>query len=222
MPTNPSELRGKMTQQSLPLLMQWRRRVWAAAAAAVGAVVVLASIALDGHAAAGALSALVFGAFVDGAGVAYPTTLHQVGAEAVGTLYTDAFDTTIMMNVLEHCVNAYEVLESLYNVTKPGGILILWEPTYSPWFDWYSQAGQNLLLDTSLPIKPEVRSPTWAEPATRASIRSRAFDMTAHPLRVGPSVFEHFAAHFEPLLLRTDGGRRGDRAFTLVGRKRAP
>ena len=48
-------------------------------------------------------SAFRTGKFVDNDGVAYPTTLHQVGAEAVGSLYHEAFDTVIMMNVLEHC-----------------------------------------------------------------------------------------------------------------------
>ena len=38
---------------------------------------------------------------------------------SVGSLYQNKFDTTIMMNVLEHCISAFEVLESLYNVTKP-------------------------------------------------------------------------------------------------------
>ena len=42
-------------------------------------------------------------------GKSYPTTLHEVGAEEVGRQYHEKFDTVIMMNVIEHVSNAYEV-----------------------------------------------------------------------------------------------------------------
>ena len=53
----------------------------------------------------------------------------------------------------------------------------------------------------------------------RDTIRSRAFDRIAHPLRVDPSVFEFFASHFRPLYYRLGKGRRGDSSITLIGRK---
>jgi len=164
-------------------------------------------------------SAFSSGRFSDRSGKEYPTVLHQVGAESVGSLYQNEFDTTIMMNVLEHCISAFEVLESLYNVTKPGGIVVLWEPAYSAYWDWGSYAGQELLLDVSLPISENVAHPDWSSVTVRDTVRSRAFDRIAHPLRVDPSVFEFFASHFRPLYYRLGKGRRGDSSITLIGRK---
>ena len=169
-------------------------------------------------------SAFSTGKFTDLKGTSYPTTLLQVGAEAVGSFYTDTFDTVIMMNVLEHVTNAYDVLESIWNVTKPGGVVILWEPAYSAWWGWNYQQGQPLLLDTSLPIKPNLASPTWNTEAEQDSVRSRAFDLIAHPIRVDPSIFELFASKFRRLMYKMamGGQMRGDTSITLIGRKPKP
>ena len=167
-------------------------------------------------------SAFTSGKFVDRAGVPYPTTLHQVGAEAVGSLYHDAFDTVIMMNVLEHVASAYEVLETIYNATKPGGVVVLWEPMYSPAWAGWKERGDELLLDMSLPLSLHVKEPDWGDVRVRDTIRSRAFDMMAHPIRVDPSVFAFFASKFDKLDYRVGDGRRGDSSIMLVGRKREP
>jgi SAM-dependent methyltransferase len=167
-------------------------------------------------------SAFTTGKFVDSRNVSYPTTLHQVGAEAVGSLYSRAFDTVIMMNVIEHVVSAYDVLESIVNVTRPGGIVIFWEPSYSAWWDWGSSALQNLLLDASLPVQARVTDPDWSNLQVRNTIRSRAFDLIAHPVRVDPSVYQYFASFFRPLHSKIshldDHPRRGDGAISLIGR----
>jgi SAM-dependent methyltransferase len=166
-------------------------------------------------------SAFSSGQFVDLANRSYPTTLHQVGAEAVGTLYRDAFDTVIMMNVVEHVASAFDVLESIVNVTKPGGVVIFWEPSYSAWWEWGGAAGQELLLDMSLPLRLEVQSPEWERIDVRDSIRSRAFDRIAHPIRVDPSVLEFFASFFHHLLYLHSSqkeSRRDTTSTTLVGR----
>jgi SAM-dependent methyltransferase len=161
-------------------------------------------------------------------GKTYPTRLLQVGAEEVGALYHDRFDTVIMQNVLEHVSDAFQVLESLYNATKPGGVIILWEPMYtSAWRGW-TELGQELLLDLALPLDLHVESPDWADVRVRDTIRSRAFDMMAHPIRIDPAVFEHFATFFDPIsgvdaagkVIPTPG-RRGDTSIALIGRKRA-
>jgi len=155
-------------------------------------------------------------------GKEYPTTLHQVGAEKVGALYHDHFDTVIMMNVLEHVASGYEVLESMYNATKPGGVVILWEPAYSKaWSGWH-ETGQELVLDMSLPLKLEVNNPDWSSVRTRDTIRSRAFDLMAHPIRIDPSVFEFFASKFDHLQFSMGAGRRGDSSCLLIGRKKEP
>lgn len=107
------------------------------------------------------------------------------------------FDTVIMQNVLEHVVDGYAVLESLYNATKPGGTIIFWEPSYSAAWDGWNEDGQELIPDVSL-----------------------AFDRYAHPIRADPSVFRHFASFFEPIMLKETPARRGDNSLVLVGRKK--
>mmetsp|Transcript_33507 Transcript_33507/g.75811 ORF Transcript_33507/g.75811 Transcript_33507/m.75811 type:complete len:134 (-) Transcript_33507:726-1127(-) len=125
-----------------------------------------------------------------------------------------------MMNVLEHVSSAYEVLESMYNVTKVGGIVVLWEPAYGrSWAGW-RETGQELLLDKSLPLQLDVKQPNWADVNVRNSIRSRAFDLMAHPIRIDPSVFDFFASKFEHLHYVRAPGRRGDISYTLIGRKK--
>ena len=54
----------------------------------------------------------------------------------------------------------------------------------------------------------------------RNKIRSRAFDMMAHPIRVDPSVFDYFASKFEKVQYKVGAGRRGDSSVLLVGRKK--
>jgi SAM-dependent methyltransferase len=139
-------------------------------------------------------SAFHTGKFVDRKGKIYPTTLHQVGAEAVGGLYHDAFDTVIMMNVLEHVASAYEVLESLYNATKPGGIVVLWEPAYSPSWAGWKERGDELLLDTSLPISPSVRNPEWSDVSVRTSPEIRADTVSRRGLHMTAGTFSHRCA----------------------------
>mmetsp|Transcript_63655 Transcript_63655/g.141969 ORF Transcript_63655/g.141969 Transcript_63655/m.141969 type:complete len:134 (-) Transcript_63655:137-538(-) len=127
-----------------------------------------------------------------------------------------------MINVLEHVASAFEVLESIYNATKPGGTVILWEPAYNrSWPGWQS-TGQELIVDESLPISKHHRSPDWSNLTVRNTIRSRAFDEIAHPIRVDPAVFRLFAARFDHFHFSMGRGRRGDISCTLIGRKRAP
>jgi len=126
-----------------------------------------------------------------------------------------------MQNVLEHVQDAFAVLESMYNATKVGGVVVFWEPMYgNQWSGWSGAQGQELLIDMNLPLQLEVASPNWNDLQVRDSIRSRAFDFTAHPIRVDPSVFDYFASLFEPIMLKRVPGRRGDNSIILIGRKK--
>jgi SAM-dependent methyltransferase len=54
-----------------------------------------------------------------------PTKLvSKLGEEAVKP---SAYDTVILVNTLEHCLNAVQVLTNVYSALKPGGILIFAE-----------------------------------------------------------------------------------------------
>jgi SAM-dependent methyltransferase len=50
------------------------------------------------------------------------TYLLAAGAEA--PIFNEVFDTVMMVNVLEHVQNGYAILENLYRMLKPGGLLI--------------------------------------------------------------------------------------------------
>ncbi len=140
-------------------------------------------------------------AFASGAfefnGRRYRTTLLQVGAEEVGRMRPEQYDTVIMQNVLEHVVDGFAVLESLYNATKPGGTVVFWEPSYSAGWAGWAEDDQELIPDTSL-----------------------AFDRYAHPIRADPSIFRYFASCFEPVMWKETPARRGDSSAVLIGRKR--
>ena len=57
-----------------------------------------------------------------GSGITFPTTLVSNASEDLH--FDHQFDTVVMMNVLEHAINALDILRNLYNFVKPGGLLI--------------------------------------------------------------------------------------------------
>jgi SAM-dependent methyltransferase len=60
-----------------------------------------------------------------------PIILHKSGIEQANEyLKNDAFDTIVMVNVVEHCLNAFVVFQTIYNKLKPGGLLIFHEYNY--------------------------------------------------------------------------------------------
>jgi SAM-dependent methyltransferase len=56
------------------------------------------------------------------AGGCVPVTLLNVGAEE--PFKAEAYDTIIMMNVIEHCSDAFAIFSNLYHALKPGGVLV--------------------------------------------------------------------------------------------------
>ena len=123
-----------------------------------------------------------------------PTYLVNAGAEA--PLFFEAFDSVMMINVLEHVRNAYEVLHSLWASLKPGG-LIFFEDRYNDNFNFGAHEedyGGHL-------------------------------DNILHPIRLKRPLFEFFFGHFEILFYNdaptADMLKRGsgEQAVYLVGRK---
>jgi SAM-dependent methyltransferase len=66
--------------------------------------------------------------FKNGKFLDIPTTFVQAPAERLR--YCETYDTLVMLNVLEHVVDAYVVLENIYDALKPGGYLVLHERTW--------------------------------------------------------------------------------------------
>jgi SAM-dependent methyltransferase len=62
------------------------------------------------------------------------TVVVNAGGEHLD-LFSEVFDTIMMINVLEHTNNAVSILRGLYNALKPGGLLIMnerWWETHNP------------------------------------------------------------------------------------------
>ncbi len=51
-------------------------------------------------------------------------TTYLVAAGAEAPVFNEVFDSAMMVNVLEHVQNGYTILENLWRMIKPGGILI--------------------------------------------------------------------------------------------------
>ena len=56
-----------------------------------------------------------------------PVELLPMGAEQVPSCYTHAFDTVVMINVIEHTFNAFATLETAHRLLKPGGLFLFAE-----------------------------------------------------------------------------------------------
>jgi SAM-dependent methyltransferase len=60
-----------------------------------------------------------------------PIVLHKSGIEQANEYLKDeSFDTITMVNVVEHCLNAFVVFQTIYNKLKRGGLLIFHEYNY--------------------------------------------------------------------------------------------
>jgi len=78
--------------------------------------------------------------YKDGTFLNIKTYLVAAGAEAP-VFGSDTFDTVLMVNVLEHVQNAYVVLDNLWRMIKPGGLLIFNDRWVEKWtFDWLDDA----------------------------------------------------------------------------------
>lgn len=74
-----------------------------------------------------------------------PVVLVRAPAEeGVHTLQAEYFDTVIMMNVIEHVTNSITIMNGLYRLLKPGGILVFHE---------YNYADKPFIYDNGHPIK---------------------------------------------------------------------
>lgn len=76
----------------------------------------------------------------------YPVHLVRAGAEdADHVLRDEAFDVVVMINVVEHCRNAWRVLQTLWNKLKPGGVLVFSEYVYDH-RGFFVEAGHEIKL----------------------------------------------------------------------------
>ncbi|CAF1099229.1 unnamed protein product [Rotaria sordida] len=80
------------------------------------------------------------------------TIVVSAGAEQLR--FMNSYDTIIMINVLEHVQNSYEILQNIYNALRPNGILVLGER----WWDHYNWHISSITADRVLhPIRIKYR-----------------------------------------------------------------
>jgi SAM-dependent methyltransferase len=123
----------------------------------------------------------------------HDVTLLSVGAEALSQ--TNAFDTVVFINMLEHVEDAFQVLTNTHRALRVGGLLIFAER----WWDHYK----------------------FETPVSSDGKDGQA-DHLLHPIRVKRLVLEHFLSHFETLY-RVDNHvsftKYGGRGCYFIGRK---
>ncbi|CAF2177129.1 unnamed protein product [Rotaria magnacalcarata] len=84
-----------------------------------------------------------------------PTIIVSLPSEEMHS-YINEFDTILMINVLEHVQNAYQILQNIYNSLRPNGILIFGER-------WWDQlyTSENYKTDTLHPIRIKYYAWKW-------------------------------------------------------------
>jgi len=61
------------------------------------------------------------------------TQPHIVGDGHLLPIRTKTVDTVILKSVLEHVANPFKIMDEVYRVLKPGGVLLLWVPFLFPY-----------------------------------------------------------------------------------------
>eukprot|EP00775_Hariotina_reticulata_P012241 gene12241-12379_t len=97
-----------------------------------------------------------------------PVSIMPLGAELINA--TEAYDTILMINVLEHVQNSYTILENVHRALKPGGLLIF----NDRWWDHYN----------------------WKTQVNASSYEG--LDHLYHPIKCNRIVHAHFLSHFVP------------------------
>eukprot|EP00041_Stephanoeca_diplocostata_P009768 m.152354 g.152354 ORF g.152354 m.152354 type:complete len:710 (+) comp17891_c0_seq2:509-2638(+) len=122
-----------------------------------------------------------------------PTRLFASGGEAAR--FEQNYDTIVMINVIEHCYDAYKIFANLHGSLRPGGILVL----HDRWYDTVLENGD------------------FFDKAKHDSIGREK-----HPIRPKRVFFEHFIRQFD-VLYRTDTtplmSKRGDTGTYVILQK---
>ena len=101
--------------------------------------------------------------------------LVGAGAEKL-SLFRNAFDSLMIINVLEHVQNVFSTLENVHNALKPGGILIF----NDRWWNLTEQFSTTAFSLANL-------------------------DRLYHPIRVHRSLIEHFISGYDQIYRETSG-----------------
>ena len=123
-------------------------------------------------------------------------TVYSFPAEKIPAL-THMFDTVILINVIEHVINAFEVFENVYHMLRPGGLFI--------WHDrlWDSYKGI---------------------PGTKPEDGGILRDFLLHPIRLKSTFADRFTGLFETVYdVRDTPELRRTRfqGIYFIGRKKA-
>lgn len=129
--------------------------------------------------------------YKSGSLLGYPTQFIASGGEDL--MLRDEFDTVVMMNVLEHCRDAFAVLENLHAAVKPGtGVLIFSERWYDAKWEKYDRE----------------RVPFWD---------------VMHPINIKRTLIEALLSHYTPIYRRNffyEGDYPTDEGVYFIGTKK--
>jgi len=138
-------------------------------------------------------------AYKSGSLLGYQTHFLVAGGEEAN--WVEEFDTMVMINVLEHTYNAYDILGNLWKALKPGGLLIFHER----WHD-------NRLDDSRY----------WGL-SDNTDMQPIDIGKAYHPVRVRKPVIDHFLSHFDIYYTNTSTPwmkARQELGVYAIGRKR--
>jgi len=123
------------------------------------------------------------------------TLIINAGAERLD-VFDQAFDTLMMINVIEHVENGIRILRNINNALKPGGLLIF----NDRWWDSEGPPGKKRSLFD--------------------------LDVLYHPVRMKQAVFDQFLSGFDKIYERRDQEAESFRRHKytgtyFIGRKKA-
>lgn len=142
-----------------------------------------------------------------------------------GTEHTEHYDTLIMINVVEHVMDAVTLMRNIYHALKPGGLLIFHEKHMD-----HEHGSQAPCIRGEIPTL-QCAATEYAHPQTPStpSGPSRGIATTCcrvrSPIRIHSRFLAAFSSMFEPLLLNQEPTAEMAKAHFncvyLIGRKLA-
>lgn len=98
------------------------------------------------------------------------TTILPVGGEELNA--PNAFDTIVMLNVLEHTFDALRVLSNIHRALRPGGVLVFMDTVYSDY--------------------EGTEYAEWLREMARTRKQPLYWNWQLHPIRLRPTIIEEF------------------------------
>jgi len=134
--------------------------------------------------------------------------------------HAGSFDLVVIINVLEHCRDALEVLQNAHNAVAPGGYLVIHDRFADDLWSIYFSG-------KSLRTPDEYRRQAWEEEIAQAGgierlTKNLPFWDVGHPLNLMRSPFSHLFRQYDVVHQRygTFAGHKNSQEFYFIGKKK--